>query len=156
MISTEPALTKSAADVREADQVGISDGHPGSPPAKIQPHHLDRLAVVYVRQSPPQQVLEHRKSTALQYNLRTRAIHWGLPSERVLVIDEDQGRSGHSADGRTGFQRLLVEESLDHVGLIDLPPGVVPISMLVQQVLNGLLMRAKRSGAILSSEDRLG
>ena len=38
----------------------------------------------------------------------------------------------------------------------DLPPGVVPISMLVQQVLNGLLMRAKRSGAILSSEDRLG
>ena len=118
MINTEPALTESTADVREVDQVGIADGHPGSLPAKIQPHHLDRLAVVYVRQSTPQQVLEHRESTALQYNLRTRAIHWGWPRERVLVIDEDQGRSGQSADGRTGFQRLLVEVSLDHVGLI--------------------------------------
>ena len=118
MISTEPVLTESAADVREADRVGISDGDQEPRPAKIQSHHLDRLAVVYVRQSTPQQVLEHRESTALQYNLRTRAIHWGWPSERVLVIDEDQGHSGQSADGRTGFQRLLVEVSLDHVGLI--------------------------------------
>ena len=87
-------------------------------PAKIQPHHQDRLAVVYVRQSSPQQVLEHRESTALQYNLRCRAIEWGWPSERVLVIDEDQGQSGSTATGRMGFQRLLAEVSLDHVGLI--------------------------------------
>jgi len=118
MISTEPVLTESAADVQEADRVEISDGGQGPRPAKIQSHHLDRLAVVYVRQSTPQQVLEHRESTALQYNLRTRATHWGWPRERVLVIDEDQGHSGQSADGRTGFQHLLVEVSLDHVGLI--------------------------------------
>jgi len=87
-------------------------------PAKVQRHHQDRLAVVYVRQSTPQQVLEHRESAALQYNLRRRAIEWGWPQERVLVIDEDQGRSGSSAEGRLGFQRRLAEVSLDHVGLV--------------------------------------
>ncbi len=34
------------------------------------------------------------------------------------VIDEDQGLSGRSQEGRLGFQRLLAEVSLDHVGLI--------------------------------------
>ena len=89
-----------------------------SVPVKIHPHHQDRLAVVYVRQSTAQQVLEHRESTALQYSLRGRAIQWGWPAERVLVIDEDQGHSGRSAQGRLGFQRLLAEVSLDHVGLV--------------------------------------
>jgi len=74
--------------------------------------------VVYVRQSTQQQVLEHRESTALQYGLRSRAIEWGWPRERVLVIDEDQGHSGESAEGRMGFQRLLAEVGLDHVGLV--------------------------------------
>jgi DNA invertase Pin-like site-specific DNA recombinase len=54
----------------------------------------------------------------LQYALRRRAIDWDWPNERVLVIDEDQGQSGTSAEGRAGFQRLLAEVSLDHVGLV--------------------------------------
>jgi DNA invertase Pin-like site-specific DNA recombinase len=87
-------------------------------PGKIQPHHRERLAVVYVRQSSPQQVLEHRESTALPYALRRRAVDWDWPGERVLVIDEDQGLSGTNAEGRAGFQRLLAQVSLDHVGLI--------------------------------------
>jgi DNA invertase Pin-like site-specific DNA recombinase len=87
-------------------------------PTKIRSHHQDRLAVVYVRQSTAQQVLEHRESAALQYNLRRRAVEWGWPPERVLVIDEDQGHSGQAAEGRLGFQRLLAEVGLDHVGLI--------------------------------------
>jgi hypothetical protein len=87
-------------------------------PTKIRSHHQDRLAVVYVRQSTAQQVLEHRESAARQYNLRRRAVEWGWPAERVLVIDEDQGHSGQAADGRLGFQRLLAEVGLDHVGLI--------------------------------------
>jgi DNA invertase Pin-like site-specific DNA recombinase len=85
---------------------------------KIQPRHLDRLAIVYVRQSTTQQVLEHRESAALQYDLRRRAVALGWPSDRVLVIDEDQGRSGQTAEGRLGFQRLLAEVGLDHVGLV--------------------------------------
>ena len=47
-----------------------------------------------------------------------RAIRLGWPRERVLVIDDDLGLSGSSADGRLGFQRLLGEVALDHVGLI--------------------------------------
>jgi DNA invertase Pin-like site-specific DNA recombinase len=86
--------------------------------SKIQGRHLDRLAIVYVRQSSPQQVLEHRESAALQYDLRRRAVALGWPADRVLVIDEDQGRSGQTAEGRLGFQRLLAEVSLDHVGII--------------------------------------
>jgi DNA invertase Pin-like site-specific DNA recombinase len=87
-------------------------------PPKVQPRHLERLAAVYVRQSTVQQVLEHRESTALQYALRSRAIQWGWSPDRVLVIDEDLGCSGASAEGREGFQRLLVEVSLGHVGVV--------------------------------------
>src|SRR5215213_10362186 len=85
---------------------------------KIGPAHLQRLAVVYVRQSTPQQVLDHRESTRLQYGLVTRAQEMGWPKDRVLVIDEDLGKSGASSEGRAGFRRLVSEVSLDHVGII--------------------------------------
>lgn len=85
---------------------------------KIQATHWERLAVVYVRQSTPQQVLNHQESTRMQYNLKERAIQLGWVSERVLTIDDDQGKSGASAEGRTGFQRLVSEVTLGHVGLI--------------------------------------
>jgi DNA invertase Pin-like site-specific DNA recombinase len=85
---------------------------------KIREYHWERLAIVYVRQSTPQQILDHRESTARQYALADRAVDLGWPRERVLVIDEDQGQSGQSAAGRPGFQRLLAEIGLDHVGLV--------------------------------------
>jgi len=86
--------------------------------AKIQPWHLDRRAVVYVRQSTAQQVLDHQESTRLQYGLRARACELGWPEERVVVIDDDLGKSGATVEGRMGFQRLVSEVSLDHVGII--------------------------------------
>jgi DNA invertase Pin-like site-specific DNA recombinase len=86
--------------------------------SKIARRHLERLAIVYVRQSDPQQVLQHRESKELQYNLADRAVSVGWPRERVLVIDEDQGQSAQSAASRHGFQRLLAEVALDHVGLV--------------------------------------
>lgn len=85
---------------------------------KIHAEHLQRLAVVYVRQSTQQQVSEHRESTARQYALVHRATALGWPSSAVQVIDEDQGHSGSSAEGRSGFQRLLTEVSSDRIGLI--------------------------------------
>jgi DNA invertase Pin-like site-specific DNA recombinase len=88
------------------------------PSPKIKPWHLDRAAVVYVRQSTPQQVADHRESTARQYALRDRAVLLGWPGCQVQVIDDDLGKSGQSAEGRPGFQRLLAEVALDHVGLI--------------------------------------
>lgn len=85
---------------------------------KITNGHLQRRAIVYVRQSTQRQVLEHRESTARQYALADRAVALGWPTAAVEVIDEDQGRSGSSAEGRSGFQRLLSEVSSDRVGLI--------------------------------------
>jgi DNA invertase Pin-like site-specific DNA recombinase len=85
---------------------------------KIRPEHLEKLAIVYVRQSSPQQVLENRESTARQYALAQYAEFLGWPAERVLVIDEDQGQSGKTAENRMGFQRLLAEVTMEHVGIV--------------------------------------
>ena len=73
---------------------------------------------MYVRQSSPHQVAENRESRERQYALAEFAQQLGWPVERILVIDEDQGLSGRSADHRLGFQRLLAEVSLQHVGLV--------------------------------------
>jgi DNA invertase Pin-like site-specific DNA recombinase len=86
--------------------------------SKVKPWHLDRQAIVYVRQSTPQQVLDHRESTARQYALADRAVLLGWTRDRVTTIDDDLGKSGQSIEGRPGFQRLLAEVALDRVGLI--------------------------------------
>src|SRR5262245_6641489 len=75
--------------------------------SKMLPRHCAKLAVVYVRQSSLQQMMENRESTARQYALHDYAVALGWPAARVLLIDEDQGQSGASAQGRPGFQRLL-------------------------------------------------
>lgn len=85
---------------------------------KLRPWHLDRVAVVYVRQSTPQQVTDHKESTARQYALADRAVALGWARDRVTTIDDDLGKSGQSIEGRPGFQRLLAEVALDRVGLI--------------------------------------
>lgn len=85
---------------------------------KIRPRQLDRLAIVYIRQSTPQQVACNRESTDLQYQLRHRAVGLGWADDRVLVIDDDQGISGQSVENRPGFQRLLAEVSLGQVGIV--------------------------------------
>ncbi|OWK39931.1 recombinase family protein [Fimbriiglobus ruber] len=85
---------------------------------KLRAWHLDRVAVVYVRQSTPQQVLDHKESTARQYALADRAVALGWTRDRVTTIDDDLGKSGQSIEGRPGFQRLRAEVALDHIGLI--------------------------------------
>lgn len=85
---------------------------------KLRPWHLDRAAFVYVRQSTPQQVLDHRESTDRQYALADRAVALGWTRDRATTIDDDLGKSGQSIEGRPGFQRLLAEVALDRVGLI--------------------------------------
>jgi DNA invertase Pin-like site-specific DNA recombinase len=70
------------------------------------------------RRATPQQVLDHQESTARQYALAERAVTLGWTRDRVVTIDDDLGKSGQSIEGRPGFQRLLAEVALDHVGLI--------------------------------------
>jgi DNA invertase Pin-like site-specific DNA recombinase len=63
-------------------------------------------------------VQENTESTALQYRLAERAAQLGWPAARVLTIDDDLGFSGRTAEARLGFQRLLAEVSMDHVGIV--------------------------------------
>src|SRR5215208_7824517 len=85
---------------------------------KITEAHRRRRAVVYVRQSSLAQVERNVESTARQYALRERAVELGWPTESVAVVDEDLGRSGASSEGRFGFNELVGEVGLGHVGLI--------------------------------------
>jgi len=106
-----PALSEVTPHARHLETSALQ-------PEKLRAWHRERLAVVYVRQSTAQQVLAHQESTRLQYGLVARAEALGWLTERVLVIDDDLGKSGTSAAGRAGFQRLVSEVSLGHVGLI--------------------------------------
>src|SRR6516164_9901273 len=96
----------SAAGQRAA----VASGMPTSLSSpKIRTWHLQRKAIVYIRQSTPQQVLEHRESADRQYSLVHRAAALGWPQDGVEIVDEDQGRSGQTVEGRLGFQYLLAE-----------------------------------------------
>jgi len=96
----------------------VEDVATSGPGGKIGPYQRDRLAVVYIRQSTAYQVAHHQESTKLQYGLKQRAIDLGWAADRVVIIDEDLGSSGASTVGRSGFQRLMAEVGLDHVGII--------------------------------------
>src|SRR5918993_5334602 len=84
----------------------------------IQPTHLARKAIVYIRQSTPAQVVSNQESLRLQYALMQRARDLGWREADVDVIDADLGLSGASAVQRQGFKELTARVSLSEVGLI--------------------------------------
>jgi DNA invertase Pin-like site-specific DNA recombinase len=75
--------------------------------SKITTAHLNREAFVYVRQSTDHQVHNNLESKQRQYELADLACRLGWRREAVVTIDDDLGRSGGSAAGRTGFARLV-------------------------------------------------
>ncbi|MDO9714161.1 recombinase family protein [Paracraurococcus lichenis] len=85
---------------------------------RIGTAHRAKLAFVYVRQSTADQVRQHQESTTAQYKLVDRAVDFGWPRERIVVIDDDLGKSGTSSAERHGFQRLIAEIGLGKVGLV--------------------------------------
>lgn len=90
----------------------------GSVTGKVSGSHLQRTAYLYVRQSTLRQVVENTESAQRQYALRRRAVQLGWPTERVVVIDSDQGQSGASAADREGFQRLVADVGLGKAGIM--------------------------------------
>tara|TARA_R110000751_G_scaffold138868_4_gene242641 strand:- start:253 stop:2328 length:2076 start_codon:yes stop_codon:yes gene_type:complete len=84
----------------------------------IQPTHLKRKAIVYIRQSTPHQVVSNQESLRLQYALRQRAHELGWHEADINVIDADLGLSGASAGHRNGFKELVGRVGLSEVGLI--------------------------------------
>src|ERR1700678_3274672 len=83
---------------------------------KVQPHHLERKALLYVRQSSAHQVLHNRESSALQYAMRDHltALGWS----EIEVIDDDLGRSAAGGVQRAGFERMVAEVCLGKVGAV--------------------------------------
>ncbi|WP_287140953.1 recombinase family protein [Mesorhizobium sp.] len=91
---------------------------PSSPDERLTAVRRSKFAYVYVRQSSINQVRHHQERTELQYSLVDRAVRLGWPPDRVVVIDEDLGKSGNGQVERGGFQRLIAEIGLGNAGLV--------------------------------------
>ena len=109
-------MNADAAAVAVQDQVAAVTADP-----KVRTQHLSRQALIYVRQSSPNQVQRHPESARRQYGLVERAARLGWARDQIVVIDEDQGKSGAgsaASQGRDGFARLAAAVSLGEVGLV--------------------------------------
>ena len=117
-----PEVATASEEISRPDLSGASPGRTsvGLHSGKIHSAHLERWAIVYVRQSSLQQVLEHRElDETASSALADHAVILGWPADRVLVIDEDQGRSGRSGRGRgAGRPPAGGESTMDHVGMV--------------------------------------
>src|SRR5215207_4958487 len=80
--------------------------------------HLARKAVIYVRQSTPNQVLTNRESLKLQYALEKRAIELGWRADDVEVIDSDLGFTASEASNREEFKELTAQVTLGRIGIV--------------------------------------
>ena len=85
---------------------------------KIAPHHLEREACLYVRQSSLRQVVENTESARRQYGLTRKAMALGWPAECIRVIDDDQGKSGAYSANRSGFRDLMARIAAGEVGIV--------------------------------------
>jgi DNA invertase Pin-like site-specific DNA recombinase len=83
---------------------------------KIQPHHLQRKAVLYVRQSSAHQVIHNSESRSLQYAMRERLAVLGWSD--IEIIDDDLGISAAGTATRAGFERMVAEVCLGKVGAV--------------------------------------
>ena len=89
-----------------------------TPTPKLRNDHLQRQALIYIRQSTLVQVRDNTGSTVRQYDLFRRAQQLGWPEHRITVIDQDQGRSGATCVGRDGFEQLIAEVGLGRAGAV--------------------------------------
>lgn len=133
---------------------------------KVRPHHLERKALLYVRQSSAHQVLHNRESSALQYAMRDRLMALGW--SEIEVIDDDLGRSAAGgvqrefvradvpgadsiADGphRAGRQFELLHrriEPLEPIGVIE--------PQLDRERLVEIIVNHRRGGHFIATRDR--
>ncbi|MGO9333677.1 MAG: recombinase family protein [Acidimicrobiales bacterium] len=86
--------------------------------SKVTTSHLERDAYVYVRQSTITQVREHTESLERQYELAARAQDLGWAPRKVVIVDDDLGRSGADATAREGFKGLVADVGLGKVGMV--------------------------------------
>ena len=85
---------------------------------KIQAIHLQRVAIIYLRQSTTHQLEYNRESTDRQYALVNRALELGWSREQIMVVDDDLGLSGDGTTERSGFANMTAKVALGQVGII--------------------------------------
>ena len=85
---------------------------------KIEPQHQQRLAAVYIRQSSPGQVKNHRESYRVQKRLAERADALGWSDEKIKIIDGDQGVSASRPQARDEFNALLQMVRDQQIGIV--------------------------------------
>jgi DNA invertase Pin-like site-specific DNA recombinase len=83
---------------------------------KIRPHHLERKAILYVRQSSAYQVTHNLESQKLQYAMEKHLYQLGW--REIEVVDDDLGRSAAGTVVRAGFERMVAEVCLGKVGAV--------------------------------------
>ena len=119
-METQTALTDLMARLilehLQGSGTGISDGGRAMISDKVRPHHLERKALLYVRQSSAHQVLHNRESSTLQYAMRGRLMELGW--SEIEIIDDDLGRSAAGGVQRAGFERMVAEVCLGKVGAV--------------------------------------
>jgi len=86
--------------------------------SKIQAHHRQKMAYVYLRQSTMAQVHHHQESTSRQYALKDRARELGWLPDQIRVLDADLGLSGAQMNARQDFKTVVADVSLDKVGAV--------------------------------------
>lgn len=86
--------------------------------SKIEEHHRQRPAYIYVRQSTIRQVRHHRESTERQYALKNKAVELGWPPETIRILDRDLGVSGAQITNREDFKTVVADVSMCRVGAV--------------------------------------
>jgi DNA invertase Pin-like site-specific DNA recombinase len=84
----------------------------------IKPHHLDRLAFVYLRQSSPTQIRKNHEGRRRQRAMVEHVASLGWPESRIVLLDQDSGQSGSSQHGRADLHRLLEAIVTGKAGLV--------------------------------------
>ena len=84
----------------------------------VTPQHLQKKALIYIRQSTPHQQISNQESLRLQYALKERAQRLGWHPQDIEIIDADLGLTGASVQHRTGFQELVAKVTLGQAGII--------------------------------------
>ena len=120
---------------------------------RITAEQLSRHALVYVRQSTPRQVLEHRESTQRQYALEQRAREFGWPEDRIETVDGDLGMTGSVAGLRRGFDQLCRRIALGGVGAV----FGIEVSRLARNTLEWfqLLDVCRRSNTVIVEDSQV-
>src|SRR5215470_5556029 len=107
----------------------------------ITPDHLRRKALIYLRQSTPEQVRENTGSTDFQRSQRDLAHAYGWPDHLIEMIEDDLGKSGSSTAGRTGWKAMHDQIAAGKVGAV----FVANISRLSRQLIDFEIFRGLAS-----------